>query len=123
EYSFEWRREGALITSVDADVLEGGSRIYAKLAGVYTVLVTDNDTGCFTTRRAEVYQAASITIDEIKITDSFGDTNAIEVIAYSQEDFDLEYKLDDGQWQDSNIFLDVTPGEHTIYVRAKDSLS
>ncbi|MEG0915956.1 MAG: T9SS type B sorting domain-containing protein, partial [Myroides sp.] len=29
----------------------------------------------------------------------------------------LEYKLDEGSWQDSNIFLDVTPGEHTVYVR------
>src|SRR5690554_6100901 len=121
-YTFEWRREGALITSVDADVLDGGSRIYAKLAGVYTVLVTGlND--CTTSRRAEVHQAPSITIDEVKVTDSFGDTNAIEVIAYSQEDFDLEYKLDEGSWQDSNIFLDVTPGEHTIYIQAKDALS
>src|SRR5690606_33187900 len=73
-----------------------------------------------TTRTATVDEAPSITIEEVRLTDSFGDTNAIEVIAYAGAGVMLEDKLDDGKWQDTNVFLDVTPGEHTVYVRIED---
>ena len=68
-------------------------------------------------------EAQSITIDEVKLTDSFGDTNAIEILAYAGPGILLEYKLDDGSWQDSNIFLNVIPGEHTVYVRTQEGLA
>src|SRR5690606_11076899 len=122
DYTFSWTRNGLAITTNDADVLDGGRRIYVKRAGTYSVTVTGTN-GCSTSRSAEVQDAPSITIDEVKLTDSFGDTNAIEVIAYAGAGVLLEYKLDNGNWQDSNIFLDVTPGEHTVYVRVKDALS
>ena len=121
-YTFVWLKNGAPITADDADLLEGGSRIYVKRPGTYTVTVTGSN-GCTTTRSAVVQQAPGITIDEVILTDSFGDTNAIEVIAYAGSGVVLEYKLDEGPWQDSNIFLDVTQGEHIVYVRAKAALS
>ena len=115
-YTFVWTLDNQPIPAGVADVLDGGSRLFAKRGGVYTVVVTGAN-GCSTTRSAVVSEAPSITIDEVKITDSFGDTNAIEVMAYAGPGVLLEYKLDEGSWQDSNIFLDVTPGEHTVYVR------
>ena len=121
-YTFNWTRNGATVTANDADILDGGRRLYVRRAGTYEVVVTGIN-GCTTTRTAVVQQATSITIDEVKLTDSFGDTNAIEVMAYAGAGILLEYKLDNGAWQDSNIFLNVTPGEHTVYVRAKDALS
>ena len=121
-YTFDWTRNGVAVTTNDADILEDGRRIYVKRPGTYQVVVTGTN-GCTTTRSAEVVQASAITIDEIKLTDSFGDTNAIEVMAYAGPGVLLEYKLDNGSWQDSNIFLDITPGEHTVYVRTKDGLS
>ena len=121
-YTFEWTRNGLALTPEAADVLDGGRRLYVRLPGTYTVVVTGIN-GCTTTRSAVVQQAPSITIDEVKLTDSFGDTNAIEVLAYAGAGVELEYRLDNGPWQDSNIFLDVTPGEHTVYVRVKDGIS
>ena len=118
-YTFDWSRNGAAITSDVADILDGGRRLFAKRGGSYTVVVTGPN-GCTTTRTATVDEAPSITIDEVRLTDSFGDTNAIEVIAYAGAGALLEYKLDDGNWQDTNVFLDVTPGEHTVYVRIVD---
>ncbi|MFA5561012.1 MAG: T9SS type B sorting domain-containing protein, partial [Acholeplasmataceae bacterium] len=116
-YTFVWTRNAAPITEDAADILEGGRVLYAKRGGSYEVVVTGQN-GCSTMRRALVDEAPSITIDEVKITDSFGDTNAVEVIAYAGPNFtNIEYKMDNGPWQDSNIFLDVTAGEHTIYVR------
>ncbi|KAA5538385.1 T9SS type B sorting domain-containing protein [Paenimyroides baculatum] len=121
-YTFIWTKNGGALGANDADVLDGGRRLYVRTPGTYTVTVTGTN-GCTTTRSAVVQQATSITIDEVKLTDSFGDTNAIEVMAYAGAGVLLEYKLDNGAWQDSNIFLNVTPGEHTVYVRAKDALS
>ena len=118
-YTFVWTRDGQPLTAGVADILDDGRRIYAKRGGNYTVVVTGPN-GCSTTRTARVSEAPSITIDEVKITDSFGDTNAIEVMAYAGPGILLEYKLDEGSWQDSNIFLDVTAGEHTVYVRIED---
>ena len=122
DYEFFWTRNGIAITANDADILEEGRRIFVKRAGTYTVTVTGiND--CITTRSAEVVEAQSITIDEVKLTESFGDTNAIEILAYAGPGILLEYKLDDGSWQDSNIFLNVIPGEHTVYVRTQEGLA
>src|SRR5690606_12350183 len=89
----------------------------------YTVVVT-GENGCTTTRSAVIQLAPAITVDEIMLTTSFsGDTNGIEIIAYAGSGVALEYKLDEGPWQDSNIFLDVTAGEHIVYVRTKDGVS
>ena len=121
-YTFVWTKDGGTLGANDADVLDGGRRLYVRTPGTYAVTVTGTN-GCTTTRSAVVQAAPSITIDEVKLTDSFGDTNAIEVLAYAGAGVLLEYKLDNGAWQDSNIFLNVTPGEHTVYVRAKDALS
>ncbi|WCM41727.1 T9SS type B sorting domain-containing protein [Flavobacterium sp. CBA20B-1] len=115
-YTIVWTRDGQPLTPAVADVLNDGGRLYVKRGGTYQVVVTGPN-GCSTTRTAVVNEAPSVTIDEVKLTDSFGDTNAIEVMAYAGPGVQLEYKLDNGPWQDSNIFLDVTPGEHTVYVR------
>ncbi|WCM41855.1 T9SS type B sorting domain-containing protein [Flavobacterium sp. CBA20B-1] len=115
-YTIVWTRDGQPLTPAVADVLNDGGRLYVKRGGTYQVVVTGPN-GCSTTRTAVVSEAPSVTIDEVKLTDSFGDTNAIEVMAYAGPGVQLEYKLDNGPWQDSNIFLDVTPGEHSVYVR------
>jgi len=121
-YTFEWFKDEVAITSANAEILNGGSSIYVKQAGVYRVTVT-GPKGCIATRSATVIMAPGITIDEVKLTDSFGDTNAIEVFAFAGTGNVLEYRLDDGSWQDSNIFLNVMPGEHIVYVRVKNELS
>lgn len=120
-YTMVWTRNGVALTPDVADVLNGGSRLFVKRGGTYTVVVTGLN-GCTTTRSAVVNESPSVTIDEVKVTDSFGDTNAIEVMAYAGPGVVLEYKLDNGPWQESNIFLDVTPGEHTVYVRIEGEM-
>ncbi|WP_163430372.1 T9SS type B sorting domain-containing protein [Flavobacterium sp. xlx-214] len=121
-YTFDWTYNGGAVTPNVADLVDGGRKLFAKAPGTYSVTVTGTN-GCTTTRSAVVQQAASITIDEVKLTDSFGGANAIEVLAYAGAGIELEYRLDNGPWQDNNIFLDVTPGEHIVYVRTKVGLS
>src|SRR5690606_37239545 len=43
------------------------------------------------------------------------------VIASATAGIELEYALNEGAYQDSNIFLDVAPGEHVVWVKAKDT--
>jgi len=69
-----------------------------------------------------VQDAPALSIDVVNLTDGFSDTNAIEVVVSGPTGFVFEYALDEGPYQDSNIFLDIAPGDHTVWVRVKDQV-
>jgi gliding motility-associated-like protein len=52
------------------------------------------------------------------ITQLFGESNTIEAIATGIGDY--EYSLDEGPWQDSGVFSDVSPGLRLITARDKN---
>ncbi len=45
--------------------------------------------------------------------------NKITVKATDEDDY-LEFKLDDGEWQERGVFENVPGGEHTVYVRYRE---
>ena len=45
--------------------------------------------------------------------------NKITVKATDEDDY-LEFKLDDGEWQETGVFENVPGGEHTVYVRYRE---
>ncbi|WP_274476238.1 T9SS type B sorting domain-containing protein, partial [Mangrovimonas aestuarii] len=52
---------------------------------------------------------------------AFADDNTIEVTAMGTGDLqEFEYSLDYGAYQDSNVFHNVSAGEHTVTVRDKN---
>lgn len=112
DYSFTWMKDGAVL-------LENGPSYVATAAGNYLITVTSRNTGCSYTQSITVSAAPAFTIDQINITDGFADTNGIEVIAVVAAGAQLEYALDEGAYQDSNFFLDVSPGTHTVWVKVK----
>ena len=54
-----------------------------------------------------------VTVDVV--TEDFADTHVIVATATGTGIY--EFSLDQGPWQDSGMFIGVTPGEHTINVR------
>lgn len=69
------------------------------------------------------YETTTVTIAEssepiidINVTEPFEDIAVIEVIVQGVIG-ELEYQLDNGQFQQNNEFYDVTPGVHTVRVR------
>ncbi|WP_460218463.1 choice-of-anchor L domain-containing protein [Psychroserpens sp. MEBiC05023] len=107
-YYYEWQFNGNA-TSVNTtfnDVNEPGT---------YTVIVTDPN-GCSSTRTITVLASNEATIDNIIITE--GTSNNMVTIEVSG-DGDYEFALDDpdGIYQGDNVFTNVTPGFHTVFVR------
>ena len=80
--------------------------------GFYSVTVT-SDLGCETTRDFEVIQSESATIDATETVD-FSDPNNITITIRGIGDY--LYVLDDGPPQESNVFENVTLGNHTVKI-------
>ncbi|QYA25484.1 T9SS type B sorting domain-containing protein [Gramella sp. MT6] len=115
-YFYEWR-DGVEIISTNAIIelneLPSNPQV--------SVTISNPESGCeleFVTNVAAVTGPETVQVD-ISGSD-FGDGYNVEA---STDDFTgkefaiLVYRLDNGSWQDSNVFNGVTPGSHTVSVR------
>ena len=109
DYTFEW--------SLDATVLPGetGSSLTATQPGTYSVLVTNNVTGCQNTDSALVESSSPPTLVAEVTTQAFSENHVI--VAEATGDGTYEYSLDGGPWQSSGTFTDVSFGEHIVTAR------
>ena len=114
-YNFEWRYNGIVIAS------ETGSSLEPTQAGTYSVSVTDISTlvqtRCTKMDMAEVVVSEPPMVTAEVSTQLFGESNVIEAVATGIGDY--EYSLDDGPWQESGVFTDVSPGLRLVTVRDK----
>ncbi|HOD11072.1 MAG TPA: T9SS type B sorting domain-containing protein, partial [Flavobacterium sp.] len=111
-HSFEWKNEAGTVV--------GTSTSYAAiLPGVYTVIATNNATGCSSEPTEVTVIQSEPAVITYEVEEDFSDTQRIIITATGQGG-EYEYQLDQGLFQDSNIFEDVTSGVHTITVRDKN---
>ena len=109
-YTFVWDLDGVIIAG------QTGPSIIALQGGVYTVTITELASGCESTATTTVVISSPPETYEADVTsDAFADSHTIEVTATGAGTY--EYQLDDGPFQDSNIFENVTPGNHTVTIR------
>jgi gliding motility-associated-like protein len=115
DYSFEWSYNGAVLAS------ETGSSLEPTQGGTYSVIVTDistsTQTSCTNMDTAEVIESEPPSLTAEVVTQLFGDSNVIEAVATGIGDY--EYSLDEGPWQDSGVFTDVSSGIRLITARDK----
>lgn len=107
-YYYEWLLNG-VSTSVNTtfnDINE---------PGIYTVIVTDPN-GCSSSRTITVNPSNIATIEDISIQE--GTSNNTIIVEVSGEGL-YEYALDTLGviFQESNVFTNVPPGFHTVFVR------
>ncbi len=97
---------------------ETTSEIQVNQPGTYIVTVTNTD-GCSKVRTITVLPSNIATIESVDIVDATSN-NTLTINVSGEGDY--EYALDDinGPYQDSNIFENVAPGIHTVYVRDKN---
>src|SRR5690606_23955145 len=113
DYSFQWSYEGIVQTGATGPTYE------ATATGAYSVWVTDNLSGCSVAFTTEVIESSPPVVTAEVTTEAFADTHIIEVTATGTGSSSVfEYSLDNGPWQESNIFSGVSPGSHEI--RARD---
>ncbi|MDT8346914.1 MAG: T9SS type B sorting domain-containing protein [Flavobacteriaceae bacterium] len=111
DFSFEWTFNGAPIS--------GGAVLQATEAGTYSVTATDVVTGCQNQATAVVEQTgipASFSVEVV--TPPFiarGHTIVATATSNSPQD-NFWFSLDDGPFQDSGVFENVSPGVHTVTI-------
>jgi len=97
-----------------------GSTYEASIAGTYQVEVTDTtySTNCsvLALDPAEVIEIFPATAFTATVSDAFTDNSTITVLVNPIGTGHLIYALDDGAWQDSNVFTGVEAGTHTVLV-------
>ncbi|WP_153397396.1 T9SS type B sorting domain-containing protein [Chryseobacterium vaccae] len=79
--------------------------------GVGTYWVKLNTGGCITTQTAKVYASDQPVVSNIDISSN---TITVNVIGGTPA---YKYSMDNINWQDSNIFTNLSRGDHKIYVK------
>ncbi len=98
------------------DTGENSSSISVSEPGTYilTATVSDGNVFCVRTRTFTVIPSAMPVISDV-LVDDFSYRNTIQVVTELEGDF--EYRLDDGEFQDSSIFENLLPGNYRVYMR------
>ncbi|AWH84816.1 hypothetical protein HYN59_06615 [Flavobacterium album] len=113
-HTFVWYHDGAIMAD------EAGPTITVGQPGSYTVVAT-SPTGCVSDPiDAMVIEksgpASSINADGYVTGNPFGDDQVITVLVQGYGEY--QYKLDNGPWQNSNVFENVSAYvKHNVYVR------
>jgi gliding motility-associated-like protein len=110
QHSFQWRNEAGAIV--------GTSSSYTAMApGTYTLTATNFTTGCASEPVSVIVTPSEPAVVAYAVTEDFADSQTITVMTTGTGDY--EYMLDNGTFQDSPVFYNVSSGVHTISVRDK----
>lgn len=110
-HTFVWANEAGETVGTNANYT-------AILPGTYTLVATSRATGCASEPVAVVVTPSEPAEITYTVDDEFQDMQSITVTATGEGDY--EYQLDNGNFQDSPTFEDVTSGMHLITVRDKN---
>jgi len=106
-FTFIWTHNGLLISGISP-------KLTVSETGDYSVLVTNNATGCSASASCFVGSSifATATVD---VSQDFA-LNPYANVQVSGGSGNFEFRLNDGVYQQSNIFYNLPSGESTIYV-------
>ena len=106
-------------TNDAGDTVGTGNNYQAILPGVFTLIATSSATGCSSEPVNVTVSPSEPAIVTYEVSQDFSDNQSITVTATGQGN-NFEYQLDNGPFQDSNVFENVTSGIHTVTVRDKN---
>ncbi|WP_035693776.1 choice-of-anchor L domain-containing protein, partial [Flavobacterium soli] len=109
QYIFEWSDANGVIVGASSSFYE------ASAVGQYAVKITDVVTLCEQTAFATVDQSSPPISFDYTVNDYFSQNPTVVITAQPAGDY--EYQLDYGPFQESNVFDNISMGEHTITVR------
>ena len=118
-YTYEWTKNGAPYPVADNTT----NVIQVDQDGIYSVIVTNTTTGCVSepSNNATV-EPTSTAVATATVTGYFSDNATITVnVDTSLSLGEYEFRIDEGQWQDSNVFSPVATGDHLVQIRDKNN--
>ena len=117
-YTFEWTKDGVAYPVPD----NTQNPITVNERGSYSVVVTNTVTGCISEPAPAVtVERTSTAVATASVTGYFTDNATITVIVDASSLGAYEFQLDEGAYQDSNVFTNVATGTHTINIRDKNA--
>lgn len=110
-HTFKWyNSQGQLVGT--------GANYTAILPGTYNVVATSIATGCTSAPASAIVSPSEPAVVSYSVNEDFADNQSVTVNTEGNGDY--EYQLDNGDFQDSPIFDNVTSGLHIITVRDKN---
>ncbi|WMW76937.1 T9SS type B sorting domain-containing protein [Flavobacterium sp. 20NA77.7] len=109
DYQFSWFLNGNLIVGSDASLV-------VTQPGTYLVKVKNVQTNCEGQATALVFPITPATSMDITVSEAFADNPTITVNVNVLGNGNLMYQLDNGAYQESNVFYNVEEGLHEIHV-------
>ena len=109
-FTFVWELNGVILVG------ETSPSIIALQGGEYTVTYTELATSCQNSVSATVIVSSPpFTYEARVITNAFARNSVIEASASGEGTY--HFQLDNGPFQESGIFENVSPGKHTITIK------
>jgi|GEM_PF-1236179 len=113
DFDFEWRRDDQLLPD------ETSSTLTTDQPGSYEVTVINKASRCQNTDTTLVRFAGPPDTFDIEVTTQpFNEDHRIEVDVTGPDTY--WFQLDDGLYQDSNVFENVSPGNHSITIAERN---
>ncbi|MEY2693619.1 MAG: hypothetical protein RIT03_2011, partial [Bacteroidota bacterium] len=111
-HTFEWYNEAGNLLGTQGNYV-------AVTPGDYTLVVKSTLTGCFSQPKVISVLPSMPAVISYEVSDAF-DANQVITVTAEGVGGDYEYQLDNGAFQDSNVFEHVSSGTHVITVRDKN---
>ena len=112
-HTFQWFNEAGAIAGATS------SNYVARLPGFYTIIATSRTTGCSSNPATVEVKQSEPAVATIEISDAF-DSNQTVTVTASGLGGDYIYQMDDGAFQESNSFYNVSSGNHMIIIRDRN---
>lgn len=108
-YTYQWYRDGQILNN------ETNYSLTTDLNGLYSVTVSSS-ANCSEERNIQVIYTQSAIIDDIIVSD-LSDYNTITVNASGYGNYVYALDYEEGPYQSSNVFVNVSAGIHTVYIK------
>lgn len=112
-HSIQWFDSTGTVVSTNANYT-------TQIPGVYSIIASNNATGCASEELFITVTTSQPAIVSYTLSEDFSNNQTVVVQAIGAGG-DYEYQLDNGSFQDSPIFENVTSGSHTITVHDKNN--
>lgn len=110
-YYYEWQFNGVTseVNTTFNNVTEPGT---------YTVVVTDPN-GCSSSRVITVLASETATIESVNVV-GIAPNNVITITVSGEGDYEMSLDDENGPYQESFVFTNITEGFHTVYIKDKN---
>ena len=106
-FTYDWFMFNTTTNTYEQIAGANASTYQAMAVGSYQVIVTNSVTNCSSDASADVIEVFPATAFTATVSDAFTDNSTITVTVNPIGTGSLIYALDDGAWQESNVFTGV----------------